>query len=375
MRGDCTVVKKTVVMLIYGGKSAEHEVSIQSAGNIVSAIPKKYDVCAVYISRSGDWFLVSDIDRVKRPPVNAASLPEQKWKEVFLQSKDGKACVVDAITFDTVAEADVVFPALHGPNGEDGTVQGMLKLLGIPFVGAGVTGSAVGMDKDVMKRLLREAGVPEPRFVVYTVESRGDIRYEDALRAVGSPMFVKPARLGSSVGISRADDAASFESAVDAAFCFDLKIIIEECIDGREIECSVLGSGGDVKTSIPGEIVTRHGFYSYDAKYVRDDEARLIVPADLDKETQVKVKDLAVRTFRVLCCDGMARVDFFIRADTGEVLVNEINTLPGFTSISMYPKLWEASGLSVCELVDRLIVLGLERFKKEKELEETRKRQ
>jgi len=373
MRGDRTVMKKPVVMLLYGGRSAEHEVSIQSAANIASAMPKKYDICAVYISRGGSWFLVSDINQVEHP-VKTASLLEKTGKEVFLRSVNNKACLIDAATYHTLAEADIVFPALHGPNGEDGTVQGMLKLFGIPFVGAGVTGSVVGMDKDVMKRLLREAGVPIPRFIVYTAESRSDIRYEDVRRAVGSSMFVKPANLGSSVGISRADDVKSFESAVDTALRFNLKIVFEECIDGREIECSVLGSDSDVKASVPGEIVTAHGFYSYDAKYVKDDEAGLIIPADLDKETGEKIRDLAVRTFRVLCCDGMARVDFFIRGDSREVLVNEINTLPGFTNISMYPKLWEASGLSVSELVDRLIVLGLERYKKEKELEKTQGR-
>jgi len=373
MRGDRTVMKKPVVMLLYGGRSAEHEVSIQSATNIASAMPKKYDICAVYISRGGPWFLVSDINQVKHP-AKTASLLEKTGKEVFLRPVNNKACLIDAANYHALAEADIVFPALHGPNGEDGTVQGMLKLFGIPFVGAGVTGSAVGMDKDVMKRLLREAGIPVPRFIVCTVESTGEIRYEDLRCSIGPSMFVKPANLGSSVGISRVDDEASFELAVDTAFRFDPKIVIEECIDGREIECSVLGSGSDVRASVPGEIVTAHGFYSYDAKYVKDDEAGLIIPADLDKETREKIRDLAVRTFRVLCCDGMARVDFFIRGDSREVLVNEINTLPGFTNISMYPKLWEASGLSVSELVDRLIVLGLERYKKDKELEKTQGR-
>ncbi len=368
-------MKKPVVMLLYGGKSAEHEVSILSAGNIASAMPQKYDICAVYISRGGEWFFISDISQVKRPPAKAASVLKEKGEEVFFVATDGKACIVDTTNYSTLAEADIVFPALHGPYGEDGTVQGMLDLFGIPFVGAGVTGSVVGMDKDVMKRLLVEAGVPVPRFIVYTDDSRSDIRYRDVMEAVGSPMFIKPANLGSSVGISRADSTESFESSVEEAFRFDRKIIIEECIEGREIECSVLGKSGDARASLPGEIVTRHGFYSYDAKYVLDDEARLIIPADLEKETQERIQDLAVETFRVLCCDGMARVDFFLRADDGEVFVNEINTLPGFTSISMYPKLWEASGLSVSALIDRLIVLGLERLTKKNELEGTQERQ
>ncbi len=363
-------MKKPVVMLLYGGKSAEHEASIQSAANIVSALPQKYDVCAVYISRDGDWLFVSDIDQVRRAKTTA--LLEKRGKGVFLRPKNGKACVIEAENYNTLAEADIVFPALHGPNGEDGTVQGMLKLFGVPFVGAGVTGSAVGMDKDVMKRLLHEAGVPVPRYIVFTVESSSGIRYEDVRQIVGSPMFVKPANLGSSVGINRADDRNSFESAVATAFRYDLKIIIEEHIEGREIECSVLGSGINVRASVPGEIVMQRGFYSYDAKYGHNDEAELIIPAELDPKTEERVQDLAVETFRVLCCDGMARVDLFIREDDGEVLVNEINTLPGFTNISMYPKLWDASGLPVPELVDRLIALGFERFRKEKGLEEVK---
>lgn len=369
---------KQAVMILYGGTSSEHEVSIRSAATVVRVMPEKYRLYAVYISRTGGWFFIPDLDLVEHPPEQAAGVLMSKGKGVFFRAVKGdkgiKACVSDNETCRLYAEADIVYPVLHGPNGEDGTLQGMLTLYGIPFVGAGVTGSAIGMDKDVMKRLLREAGIQIPRFIVYRDDSRSDIEYEKVVEAVGSPMFVKPANLGSSVGISRADDETSFETAVEEAFHFDGKIIIEEFIEGREIECSVLGSGRNIAASLPGEIVTRRGFYSYDAKYLDDDEAQLVIPADLEHAIQKRIQELAIRTFRVLCCDGMARVDFFIRSRDSAVIVNEINTLPGFTSISMYPKLWEASGVSMSELVDRLVKMGLERRRRENERLHTREK-
>jgi D-alanine-D-alanine ligase len=263
-----------------------------------------------------------------------------------------------------LGKLDVIFPALHGPYGEDGTVQGLLKLADIPFVGADVTGSAIGMDKDVMKRLLREAGIPTARFLV--VRRRGGLVYDEATSRLGSPLFVKPANLGSSVGITKVRDERQFETAMDLAFSYDTKVIVEESISGLEIECSVLGNEDPV-ASLPGQVIPRHEFYSYEAKYIDEEGAVLKIPADLDRETVECVQRLAIEAFQTLCCEGMARVDFFV-TDTGTILVNEINTIPGFTQISMYPKLWEASGLTYGELLDRLIELALERHKRGRSL-------
>ncbi|HTP59520.1 MAG TPA: D-alanine--D-alanine ligase family protein, partial [Spirochaetia bacterium] len=253
----------------------------------------------------------------------------------------------------------------------DGSIQGLCKLADLPCVGAGILGSAVGMDKDVMKRLLRDAGVPTPRFMAAQKDSvTRDFRSVTAV--LGSPVFVKPANLGSSVGVSMAASAEEYESALVRAFRYDRKVIIEERIEGREIECAVLGNARPL-ASMPGEIRTGsgHAFYDYEAKYIDENGAELLIPAPLDPATADRVRGLAVTAFTVLCCDGMARVDMFLRR-SGEVLVNEINTIPGFTKISMYPKLWEATGIPYRELVDRLIQLALERHAAEQELATTR---
>jgi D-alanine-D-alanine ligase len=256
---------------------------------------------------------------------------------------------------------DVAFPILHGPFGEDGTVQGLLKLANIPFVGAGVLGSAVGMDKDVMKRLLRDANIPIGKFL--TVTEKAIPAYEDIISDIGLPFFVKPANMGSSVGISKVSGRENFDGAIQEAFKYDRKILIEENIKGREIECSVLGNDDPI-ASVPGEVFCNHDFYSYEAKYIDEQGAVLEIPAKLPDETIKRVQALAIKTFKTLSCEGLARVDFFLK-ENGDVLVNEINTMPGFTSISMYPKLWGASGIPYTELIDRLIQLAIERFEKE----------
>jgi D-alanine-D-alanine ligase len=259
---------------------------------------------------------------------------------------------------------DVVFPILHGPFGEDGTVQGLLKLADLPFVGAGVLGSAVGMDKDVMKRLLRDAGIPIGKFLAYRRADK--IRFAQVKKVLGLPLFVKPANLGSSVGISKVSKPGEFAAAVKEAFRYDNKIVIEEFIRGREVECSVLGNDRPI-ASLPGEIIVNRDFYSYDAKYLDAQAARLEIPAKLPRAVIRKVRAIALRTYEVLGCEGMGRVDFFVAAD-GAVLVNEINTIPGFTKISMYPKMWQASGISYPKLIDRLIQLALARHRAEKRL-------
>jgi len=262
-------------------------------------------------------------------------------------------------------KVDVAFLALHGPGGEDGTVQGFLKLANIPFVGSSVLGSAVGMDKDVMKRLLRDSGIPIGKFL--TVADSSELpSFSEIGNSLGVPFFVKPANMGSSVGVSKVHDESSYFAATKLAFSFDLKIVIEEFVEGRELECSVLGNRNPI-ASVVGEIVPNHDFYSYDAKYLDENGAKLAIPANIPDEVALRAREIALKTFRVLSAEGLGRVDMFLRFN-GEIVVNEINTIPGFTKISMYPKLWEASGLSYGDRIDRLIQLALERFAREKKL-------
>ena len=266
----------------------------------------------------------------------------------------------------SLGRIDVVFPVLHGAFGEDGTVQGLLKLADLPFVGAGVLGSAVGMDKDVAKRLLRDAGIAIARFLVFQVWQREEIHYADIVSQLGLPLFIKPANAGSSVGVAKVTDEGQFAAAIDDAFRFDRKILIEEAIVGREVECAVLGNDRPEASAI-GEIIPAHDFYSYAAKYIDENGAVLAIPAQLSEEAVRKVQKTAILAYQTLCCEGMARVDFFLKSDN-TVVVNEINTIPGFTAISMYPKLWEISGLSYPALIDRLIRLALERHEAEHRL-------
>ncbi len=316
------VKKKLKIGVLFGGKSAEHDVSVVSAGNVIKALDKtKYLVTPIKIN------------------------------------KDGK------FKFDKVKKFDVIFPVMHGPFGEDGSMQGFLKLAGVPFVGAGVLGSAVGMDKDVMKRLLKEAGIPIGKFI--TLCDHEEIAFSKVKKELGLPVFIKPANMGSSVGVSKVKDEKEWDKAIKQAFSFDRKIIVEEFIDGREIECAVLGNEQPM-ASIPGEIISNQEFYSYNAKYI-DEGYRIEIPAHIDAKTTKKVQELAIKVFQTLNCEGMGRVDSFVK-ENGDVYVNEINTIPGFTDISMYPKLWAASGIPQTKLLDRLIALAIERFEKEKKL-------
>jgi len=357
--------QKIRVGILFGGKSAEHEVSLQSAKNVIDAINRdKYEPVLIGIDKSGKWLLnessnfLLNSDNPELIRLNQASdsvaLVPQSEGEISNLSRSGFSQAVD-----------VVFPILHGPFGEDGTVQGLLKLADIPFVGAGVLGSAVGMDKDVMNRLLRDAQIPIADFMVArSGEPVPD--YADVTEAFGSPFFVKPANMGSSVGVYKVHTQEEYTQAVEGAFEYDLKIIIEESINGREIECSVLGNEDPI-ASVPGEVIPHHDFYSYEAKYIDENGAGLEIPADLPGHIVEKVQDMAIRTFKVLCCEGLARVDMFLR-DDDEIIVNEINTIPGFTAISMYPKLWGATGISYTDLIGRLIELAIDRYLKEQKL-------
>ena len=343
------------VVVLFGGRSVEREVSRISARTIVGALdPAKYEVLPIAIGEDGR-FLPS--------PAAARLLSEEPLPEKYRSGPpddDSGGLVPSEIA---PGRADVVFPIIHGTTGEDGTVQGFLEVLGLPYVGAGVAASAVGMDKSLFKALLRDAGLATPRAVVVRAPvddgERGDV--EEMVRSgnLDLPLFVKPANGGSSVGITKVKDWAALPAAVETAFRYDDRVLVEEGIDARELECAVLGNDHP-RASIPGEIVPGREFYDYDDKY-REDRARLLIPAPVSEKIASRVRGLAVEVFRLCGISGMARVDFFLERGTDRVLVSELNTLPGFTSISMYPKLWEASGLSLPALLDELIRLAIER--------------
>lgn len=344
---------------MFGGRSTEHEVSIQSARNIVRALDtSRYEVVLIGIDKNGSW-IPFDESRLFLENEISSSKKENDSDAVLAQYGTAREKLLENI--------DVVFPALHGSLGEDGTVQGFLTLANIPFVGAGVLGSAIGMDKDVSKRLLRDADIPVARFLVCRKHEGEQFSFEKLERELGVPFFIKPANLGSSVGVAKVHNTEEYTIALDTAFSYDDKILAEEYIRGREIECAVLGNETP-RISICGEIVSHHSFYSYEAKYLDTNGATLVIPAEISESLSQKIQTLAQKSFEVLCCEGMARVDFFV-ADDERVFVNEINTIPGFTSVSMYSKLWEASGVSYEKLIDTLIELACDRFHKEQKLQ------
>ena len=362
--------RKITVGILFGGKSAEHEVSLQSAKNVYDAIDRdRFEPVLIGIDKSGKWHFMGNSLSLQNPgDPGRISLDPCGEQAALIPGNAGRILAPQAPPpghQPSFPMLDVVFPILHGPFGEDGTIQGLLKLAGVPFVGSGVLGSAAGMDKDVMKRLFRDAGIPIGKFLAFRSHDPMP-PFEEIKAALGGPVFVKPANMGSSVGISKAHNGQEFISAVREAFQYDSKIVVEEFIKGREIECAVLGNENPA-ASIPGEIIPSHDFYSYDAKYLDDKGAALEIPAKLDGMQVRRIQELSVKAFEVLCCEGLARVDFFVR-ENGAILINEINTIPGFTRISMYPKLWEASGTGYTELISRLIELALERFGKEQKL-------
>ena len=361
-------MKKIRVGLIFGGRSGEHEVSLTSAGSVLKALdPAKYEVVPIGITREGRWLAGSAADTLLPAVLENG--------EQVIPSVDPAGPKLLPVNSPSVAtrpsgseivsrELDVVLPILHGTFGEDGTVQGLLELAGIPYVGAGVLASAAGMDKDVMKRLFRDAGLP---VVDWVLVLRGDWEENSAQvrkrieKRLRYPVFVKPANLGSSVGISKVHHARELPAAMNLAAQYDRKILVENGLNAREIECSVLGNNRP-QASVPGEVVPVNEFYDYEAKYVTEG-SKLIIPAKLSARQTKQVQDFAVRAFQAIDCAGMGRVDFLLDRKSGKPFVNEINTIPGFTPISMYPKMWEASGLSYSRLLDRLIELALERHR------------
>jgi D-alanine-D-alanine ligase len=354
------LLKKLRVGIIYGGRSGEHEVSVVSAASIFKHLDRnRYDAVPVLIEKTGRWVLGG-----KAPEVLSAGAVDHS-AGTALEAVEPSAAVAGS-------GFDVIFPVLHGPYGEDGTVQGLLELANIPYVGAGVLGSAVGMDKAVMKTLFQAAGLPiVPHLTVLRREwDQNPQSVESRASGLGYPLFVKPANLGSSVGISKAGSASELRQAMSLAFQFDRKAVIEAAVPHpREIECAVLGND-EPQASVPGEVVVRHrdGFYSYDAKYLDPDGASIQIPAQLPAEAVEKVQRLSIDAFRALELAGMARVDFLLDGGSGALFLNEVNTIPGFTAISMYPKMWEASGLPYPALLDRLITLALERHAEKQKL-------
>lgn len=355
-------MKKLRVGIVYGGRSGEHEVSVTSAGSIFKHIDRgKYEPIAIKIEKDGQWSLPD------QPPMalSAAEVIQQaRTSAVKSQSLGGgEPAVLGAL------ELDVVFPVLHGPYGEDGTIQGLLELANLPYVGPGVLASAAGMDKAVMRVLFAARGLPLCAWhgFVRAEWDRSQSRVLDELKPLGFPMFVKPANLGSSVGISKVKTQVDLVPAIELALGFDRKVVVEAAVpNAREIECAVLGND-EPGASLPGEIIPSREFYDYEAKYL-DDDSKSVIPAVLPADTVATVKRLSIEAFRAIDAAGLARVDFLLARDTGEIVLNEINTMPGFTSISMYSKMWEASGVGYAELVHRLIQLALERHRAKQKL-------
>lgn len=345
------------VLVLFGGRSAEHEVSIESATSVINALEeRKYNVIPVAISKTGGWLSPVRSARLLGGVNKPLDVPKRE-----LVASGGRSALIP-VDPEGSGRVDVVFPVLHGPFGEDGTVQGLLELADVPYVGSGVTGSAVGMDKDLLKRIFRDAGLPVVHFMS-VLRSRWRKSRRTVMADVRShfryPVFVKPACLGSSVGISKVKTHRRLGRAIDAAARFDTKILIEQGIDARELECSVLGND-DPEASCVGEVIPGGEFYDYEEKYLRD-TTRLVIPADVPRKVSEEVRRLSVEAFKSADCAGLARVDFLMHRRTRRLYLSELNTMPGFTKISMYPKLWEHSGLPYHELLDRLIHLALER--------------
>jgi D-alanine-D-alanine ligase len=360
--------KKIRVGIIFGGRSGEHEVSLRSARSVMAAIDKeKYEAVPIGITKEGHWLVGGD------PMKALASRVDPRLLKAPGSDAESRALTVvangDAVLVpraSTLSELDVIFPVLHGPYGEDGTVQGLFELAGLPYVGAGVTGSAVGMDKIIFKAVMQAHGLPVMPYLAFKRkrwEAEPEAVLDEVEAGLGYPAFTKPANLGSSVGISKCHGRAGMAAGLDEAARFDRKLLVEYAVPHpREIEVSVLGNDEPI-ASLPGEIVPKREFYDYVAKYIDEgeDASDLVIPAPLSEELTAYVRQLAVQTYLAIDCAGLARVDFLLNGESGELFVNEVNTIPGFTSISMYPKLWEATGISYAELVSRLIDLALER--------------
>ncbi len=356
---------KLRIAVVFGGRSGEHEVSLMSARSVLSALdPGKYEITQIGITKEGIWLAGDNVLEA----MQAGKLSDGNQKQVVILPAQAHNQLWEirshgsSMELNPLSKMDVIFPVLHGTFGEDGTLQGLLELADLAYVGAGVTGSSVGMDKGVFKDVMRSMGIPTAASVI-VLRSEVEKNLDGVIQRVETvghyPLFVKPANLGSSVGITKCNNQADLGEGLLEAATYDRRILVEQGIDAREIEVSVLGND-EPQASVPGEVLPSREFYSYESKYL-DGTTELVIPAPLPPETADEIRRMAVLAFKAVDCAGMARVDFFVEKGTGRIYLNEINTIPGFTSISMYPKLWEASGLPYSKLVDRLVDLALER--------------
>lgn len=357
---------KIKVAIIFGGRSPEHQISLLSAQNVFKSLNTDlYEPILIGIDKNGKWFFNKEgFSLLHQNDPNHIALDKKDFP-ILLSQNTNEHVLIGQESHQDIAKIDVLFPVLHGTCGEDGSIQGFAKLANIPCVGCGIIGSAVGMDKDMMKRVLRDAKIKVANGI--TVRYNTDnIDYDEVSAELGHELFIKPANLGSSLGISFSNNESQFFTALDHALAYDSKVIVEQKVIGREIECAVLGNEKP-KASIPGEVVPKSNFYSFENKYIDEKGAELHIPAQLNNEQIERIQKLAIETFKVLECKGMARVDMFLTQDD-ELIINEINTIPGFTNISMYPKLWQASGLKQQDLITELIELARAQHKRENNL-------
>jgi len=363
-------MKKIKVGVLFGGQSAEHEVSLVSARSVVSAIDQsKYEISLIGITHQGQWLLAEDQNKA----LSYKTVDEQNLPAVTLDYTGSDRQIrhnQQGVISDAITDLDVIFPVLHGPHGEDGTVQGLFELANLPYVGCGVAASALAMDKVLAKQAFSAAEIPQTDYEAYRVhqwQQDESAMIEKIEAQFVYPVFIKPANMGSSVGITKAHDRRELAKGVRLAFDYDLKIIIEESAQGfREVECAILGNENP-QASIVGEIIPGNEFYDYETKYI-DDKSELIIPANISLAAAEKVQGLAIKAFQAIDGSGLARVDFFVSEDNQTVYINEVNTMPGFTPISMYPKLWQASGIEYADLIDKLISLGIHKSKQKQKL-------
>ncbi len=354
---------KTKLGLLYGGKSAEHKVSLRTALAVNKALDHtKFEIYPIYITEKGEWIkgeqLNGPVEKIEDLQFSQTASSESAFSAKLFQTEDGK-------------NFDVIFPLLHGPNGEDGTVQGLLEILNIPYVGNGVLASSAGMDKVVMKNIFAHAGLDQVQYVSFIKsewQTKPESVYELVEKELGYPCFVKPANLGSSVGISKCVNRAELEKAFQEAFQFDRKVIVEEGVTAREVEIAVLGND-DPKCSVVGEIVPKEDFYDYKAKY-EDGDTALIIPAEISEEEYKTLSEMALKAFKALDCSGLVRADFFLTKD-GKAMINEVNTMPGFTPVSMFPLLWKHTEVEYPQLIEMLVQLGMERYKEKQQIKYT----
>ncbi len=363
-------MKKIKVGVLFGGQSAEHEVSLVSARHVVAAMDKdKYEISLIGITHQGRWLLAEDQNKA----LSYKTVDEQSLPSVTLDYTSSARSIKrneHGVISEAITELDVIFPVLHGPHGEDGTVQGLFELANVPYVGCGVGASAVAMDKVLAKQAFQAANIPQTDYQAYYnhqwLQDKTEL-IESIQNRFDYPVFIKPANMGSSVGITKAHEQSELIEGVELAFKYDLKIIVEESAEGfREVECAILGNDNP-QASVVGEIIPGKEFYDYETKYI-DDKSQLIIPADMPEQASNQIRNYAVQAFQAIDGSGLARVDFFIAKDNQTIYINEANTMPGFTPISMYPKLWQASGVAYSDLIDKLISLGIEKANKKQKL-------